>query len=76
MGPPDPSVLLWDHCLDLTTSIPMTKPTQELGLVWPEVRLHQCLLQKLPCERNQTQKRGLGFPPMGVLCPNSEHALE
>lgn len=62
--------------LGRTTSISTTKPIQEFGFVWLEVRLHQCLLQKLPCERDQTQGRGSGFPPMGALCLNPVHALE
>lgn len=75
-GPQDLSALLWDRCPGPDHQHPTTKPIQAFGFVWPKVRLHQCLLQKLPCERDRAQKRGSGFPPTGALCLNSVHALE
>lgn len=54
---------------DVTHSVLTTKPIR-VRICLGKSPSVQRLLQNLPCKRHQTERRGSGSPPVGVLCLN------
>lgn len=54
---------------DVTHSVLTTKPIR-VRICLGKSPSVQRLLQNLPCKRHQTERRGSGSPPVGMLCLN------